>query len=577
LLSQASFSIQLRQLYDSLSTCIKDFHQPQLTVKHLKSVDKIVRESSALAKLQPDTFFAQLQLPKKQYTFRVNLTFNCLCLTLLLGKLHRWNESSLHQLLCSAITSFVHQQALLEKSYQGNKSSFFSKLNQGNARLAKLTELTKQKIWHSGSIHEQGVHGLAAIEQIKLLDKIPLERQILFISRWLSIQVTPSKRVPIQAFASVVQKLTLILPSRCYALISPLMKYPSLCAPGSIVRSNKGLPYWVLSQSDGKLVVKSYDRTARQSGSDSELLNTDTLTKVHLPKIMGNFNVIDELWDSNWKETYSDLSSFNKIVSINYRVDKPPALLMAIQDQLQKPEVDIDRVCQLVMREPTFSQYLQLTASKNSRQQLPVDNVKHAIMIHGLGRAQSILTQQALMLRLTQNTFPLLMTLNQFTSLARAFSEHIADQVTLFLPEEASTFISFVCASLYTDVRFKRMILGAGEAKLELRVLLTPNLNPLFLEHAKKLCLTWQQDPVSINTIGYMHSGSTKKRASKQVKTLSAITQLSLAMTRLHILPYAEEDLILSNQMRESLSINESRFKEIQVSATSTLFSSLHN
>jgi hypothetical protein len=214
-------------------------------------------------------------------------------------------------------------------------------------------------------------------------------------------------------------------------------------------------------------------------------------------------------------------------MSANYRVDKPPSLLLTIQDQLNKAEVDIEKVCQLILREPSFCDYLQQTASKNSRQQLPVDTVKHAIMMHGLGRAQSILTQQALMLRLVQSTFPLMPIINQFTSLARAFSEHIAEQIPLFLPEEASTFVSFICSGLYTDVRFKRMVYNQHCDNQELRILVTPSKNPIFLERAKKLAKAWQQDTISLKAIDQMQKSPIKVKTTKRINTLMAIAELA--------------------------------------------------
>ena len=574
--TQTSFSVQLNQLYEKLTTCIQSFHQSQLTIKHLKYVDEIARESLPLVRSNPDAFFAQLQLPKKHLTYRANLTFNCLCLVMLLSKLHRWNESSLHQLICAAITSFVHQQVLLEKSYLTKEVPSFSRLNQGSARLIKLTELAKQHIWHNGSKNEQAVHGLNGIKLIKTLDKIPFERQILFISRWLSIQITPSKRLPHRPLSQIIQSLATIIPTNCYGLISPFMQYPSLCPPGSIIKTNKGMLYWVLSISKDSLTVRAYDRATGQCATDIEQLLPHDVIKAYPSKVIHDMNIIDSLWNEDWEEAYSDSSLVNQLMPVNYRVDKPPALLLAIQDQLNKAEVDIDRVCGFIAKEPAFCQYLQLTASKNSRQQLPVDNVKHAIMIHGLGRAQSILTQQALTLRLTQNTFPLLPIISQFTALARAFSEHIADNVPLFLPEEASTFISFVCASLYTDVRFKRMVFEQKTPNKTLRALVTPSQNPSFLEHAKKLSHTWQQDKMSLKTINHLQNTSTKSKAPKQVKTLAAITQLSLAMTRLHLLSRTEDDINISNQAKTSLGLDNTAFNRIQALATSTLYSPLY-
>jgi HD-like signal output (HDOD) protein len=493
-----------------------------------------------------------------------------------LGKLHKWNESSLLQLLCSSITSFAHQQALLEKSYQGSDTPSYQKLNQGSIRLTKLTELAKQEIWHCGSKYEQTIHGSSGIKQIKCLDRVPLERQILFLSRWISLQITPSKRVPRQNFSQIIQALALTLPASCYSVISPLIIYPNILPPGSIIQTTNGLLYRILSLSDNHLVVKGYDRTTESYSDDVETLHPNNVSKGYSPKSISDFSIIDILWDDHWKENYVDSSQANTLVSANYRVDKPPSLLLAIQDQINKPEVDIDRVCDLVIKEQTFALYLQITASKNSRQQLPIDSVKHAIMIHGLGRAQSIITQQALMLRLTQNKFSLLPTLNQFVSLARAFSEQVADHVPLFLPEEASTFMSFVCASLYTDVRFKRMAFKIRGSNSELRALLTPSQNPQFLEHAKKLASAWQQDSTSIKALSYINNHSEKTRAPKQVKTLSAITQLSLAMTRLHTLSYDDDDTRLANQSRLSLGLNDANYQEVKKLATSSLYSPLH-
>ena len=467
-------SEQLSELYQGLTKSLNDFHHKRFNIEALKTVNHLANNTLAFANQHPDPFFAQLHLPKKRYTFRVNVTFNCLCLTLLLGKRLKWNESSLQQLLCAAITSFSHRQVLLEKAYTKKERVSVTQLNQPDSRLLKFTQQAKQDLWRSGAAIGNHVHNKNDRNGLSSLSYLPIENQILFIARWLSLRLTPNTRFPKQAFPDLIMQLIQLMPSACHSLISPLLSYPSLYAPGTLVKASNGTLYWVLSVSSDDLIAKQYDLILKKVTNKAEIVLKQGLKKTFSPKVIADLEEIEVLWDEEWKSVYDAYRRPMTAFLPSYKVSKPPAILMAIQDQLGKREVDLSRVCQLIERESAFVECLRITASHSSRQKLPIQETKHAVMLHGFGRTQSILTQQALTLRLTQHNFPIQALLNQITTLTKSFSEHIADNVPSILPQEASTFISFVCASLFTDAQYKRMVHTSNTTNESLSSLIHP-------------------------------------------------------------------------------------------------------
>ncbi|WP_269517583.1 histidine kinase [Alteromonas sp. BMJM2] len=134
-----------------------------------------------------------------------------------------------------------------------------------------------------------------------------------------------------------------------------------------------------------------------------------------------------------------------------YNIQRPPSALLHIIDELQKRDIDISILCEKIEHAPTFNHFLISTASQDNRLQLPVKNIKQAVLTYGTERVGDMLVQFALMERLTQHEFPLLDTCKQFTLVASAFASHIASLTkTKFTAQSAALTMTFACSPLFT-------------------------------------------------------------------------------------------------------------------------------
>jgi len=134
-----------------------------------------------------------------------------------------------------------------------------------------------------------------------------------------------------------------------------------------------------------------------------------------------------------------------------FAIQRPPAALLSIIDELQKPDVDITNLCRKVEATPTFRQFLLSTASQDNRLRLPVSNIKQAILTYGLERVGDMLVQFALIERLTQHQYPLLGISKQFTVVVCAIAAQLASITsTKFSPQSAALVSTFLCAPLFT-------------------------------------------------------------------------------------------------------------------------------
>ena len=139
-----------------------------------------------------------------------------------------------------------------------------------------------------------------------------------------------------------------------------------------------------------------------------------------------------------------------------FAIQHPPKALITIIDELQKRDVDIEQLCEKIEKVPTFNHFLMHTASQDNRLQLPVKNIKQAVLTYGIERVGDMLIQFALLERLTQNQFPLMGMCKQLTLLACSFASYFAQiSDSKFTPQSAALTMTFVCTPLFTLPGFK--------------------------------------------------------------------------------------------------------------------------
>ena len=141
----------------------------------------------------------------------------------------------------------------------------------------------------------------------------------------------------------------------------------------------------------------------------------------------------------------------SQFLPVSFDIQRPPQALLGIIDELQKRDVEIPALCTKIEKVETFNRFLMHTAGQDNRLQIPVKNIKQAVMTYGIERVGDMLMQFALLERLTQNDFPLLGMCKQFTLLSCSIASHVASLCnSKFSPQSAALTMTFVCAPLFT-------------------------------------------------------------------------------------------------------------------------------
>lgn len=134
-----------------------------------------------------------------------------------------------------------------------------------------------------------------------------------------------------------------------------------------------------------------------------------------------------------------------------YPLNHPPSSLLAIIDLLKRPDLEVDILSQRIENEAAFASALKVAASNDNRLQLPVHDVKQAILTFGLERVGDMLIREALVQRLTQNYFPLSQMCRNVLDVSANLSSLLAAETNTSLsPQAAGLISSFVLAPLFS-------------------------------------------------------------------------------------------------------------------------------
>lgn len=226
-----------------------------------------------------------------------------------------------------------------------------------------------------------------------------------------------------------------------------------------------------------------------------------------------------------------------------FGIQLPPSALLHIIDELQKRDIDIPSLCKKIDHTPAFNQFLIRTASQDNRLQLPVNNIKQAVLTYGTERIGDMLVQFALMERLTQHEFPLVDTCKQFTLVASAFASHIASLTkTKFTAQSAALTMTFACSPLFTLPGLKVI------SKLPIRANPNFSINNTFkittplpwLSIAGELAKNWHQ---SATWRAVLHQCNKANEAvPSSLKKEHAVISLGFYLAKTYLLSPPDED-----------------------------------
>ena len=446
-----------------------------------------------LLKEQPDPVVAELSIFRPQLPHVANLVFDTCLFAALLSARNKINDSCSQQIVCAAVTLLCFNQGESEYCLQEQQKP--RKAFSSPANLKVALEKAQLNVWSSiYQTFSQFQWKLLSPSQTFKYSRKPFS--VLGIAHLAALRLQPAAGKRARTYASTIKSLFQILCSRQAELLTPLLTYPGLTPPGSIIKDDSGDTLLVLSIQHDGLLAKELNEPDNAS-LEPRRIETTRIKGVSPVVNRKSFNHADIYWDVNWESSIQgDKKHLGPFVS-SFRLDRPPAVLIEIQDHLQNADIDFNKLADLIAAEPSLAIHLKESASQSSRSKLPIQDIKHSLMMHGYERANSLLIQQALLLRLNQNYFPLQDSFVQFTRLRCHLASSIIGLSNKSLVEDANCLACFANSGLFTVPTLKGVTdwLIQDKKPFDIRYLMDTNSQQALHDNAIKLAEAWKQSP----------------------------------------------------------------------------------
>ena len=525
----------VKQQYQRLAVLLKNYRETPLASSHIQQTLSFCDILLKQAKEQPDPLFAQSQLHKPKIPFSLNIAFNTCLLTCLIGARNKLNDTTNQQLMCAAITLYAFEQEKFERHFQLLKTNI--KLGLRQQRLCKALEKSHQDCWLSGYSSTTNVLQNAQIFN-NAHSTESKEQIIVSLAAHIALLTTENKRYKKLSFAAALKFITLNCPSSWHDVIGPLLDYPSLTPPGSYIRLAEKKYAVVLAVAKKGHFIQELSST-EDAEQPAKLLLPEQLKISYAAQTVQRFSQFDLWWGERWQSQNNERAdrTINPLLNAfehSYKLDNPPAALLAIQAQLKLPEPDVQKLSEAISKEPTYAIHLQKTASLSTRLKLPVQDIQHGLMMHGFERSGSILMQQSLLSRLNQHYFPLQSQFIQFIQLRGHIAGCIAKEVSLSTQEQVCALTYFATAGLFTHpaLKIQRHWITSPKRLFDVNQLVDMKANEQLQKHAVILAEAWQQSSEYVMALRNQHLTPEQMTKHKISASLAMILGLSLVLAR---------------------------------------------
>jgi hypothetical protein len=544
-------------LYKQLDELLKLYRTQPISTRHIQHTLNYSQSIIRALKSEPDCLIGQLSLNKNQLPYATNLIFNSCVLVALVSARNKVNDSCAQQLVCAAITAYSFNISSLENADDENNDLSKNRFDEEfSAELLKF----KFEVWQTAFSFGRD------LDYHKPANKRPIEstnilKTIINFVHFVAIDITPKHQHIGLSFAQSIKNQLNNCPISWQRIIEPLLLYPTIYPPGSVVKLENHKMMLVLSSCKQGLITKE-----THSPSSHPLLTPFQQVNHVLPaRKVANVAVSQLWWDKNWFDFHSIIPDLNTPFLQSFRLDKPPQVLLNIQHQLNQHDVNIEQMATLINAEKALVAHIQHSATLANRKRLPVQDVKHALMMHGYERTNSILIQQSLLLRLNQNYFPLQEQLIQFTRLRSAIAKKLCHQDAL-LGESAATLACFANTGLFTCAALKTRTQWQPEQSRRFCItsLFEADLTKALFENPITLAKSWQQKPMDIRVLRYSNIMPEKITATKEIRKLSSILGLSLVASRAVFFAEKNDCIETKNYIRQALKIVSIEQNELQ-------------
>ena len=527
----------IKQQYQSLHKLLALYRLPEPTNELVQQTLDFSNTLLLLAKQHPNLAFAQIHLHKTSVPFSYQLAFSTCLITALICARNRFNETTTQQLMCAAISLFAFNQPYFDKprndETQPNPTTSLGNINKPFCRI--LTQY-QQAVWLRGY---RQIQWLQKDQKQHLLSLVGATKDVVCVALAARFSlmmhgVTQTKKM---SFQVALRQLVQQSPNTAATLLEPLIGYPSITPPGAYVMLDDNSLGIVIGIFDSGIACFPQSTAQQKSTYTSHFLMPRSRVKqVYPAQKYKQFNKLNNLWGDHWQEFKRE----NQLKTVSaftpsYKMSRPPATLIAIQGELNKPVQDIKALSKAIAQEPAFAQHLQRTASQSSRQKLPMKDIQHGLMMHGLERSGSIIMQQALLSRLNQHYFPLQKHFVNFAQLRGHIAASLAKVADIGIPEQACTLSHFACVGLFTHPQLKIQLKWQRPTSCfyDIRSLISCVNSEQLRGHSLSLAEAWHQPRHEIVALSNYHDPHYLKGQKHGVSVkLAALLGISLIITR---------------------------------------------
>ncbi|MCW8091687.1 hypothetical protein [Alteromonas sp. ASW11-130] len=251
----------------------------------------------------------------------------------------------------------------------------------------------------------------------------------------------------------------------------------------------------------------------------------------------------------------------------SFAINHPPSKLLKIIDLLNGTDTDISLLCEQIKQEPLLARFLRSSATTDNRMNLPVHDVKQAVLTYGLDRVGDMLIQQALNQRLTQKVFPISGLCQRLLTLSADIAAHICfESDTKITPQHASLLLTFAIAPVFSITGLKIALnWRPSSTQLYCPDSLVPAADIPMRQRALQLLSGWHQ---SRNLqLAVQFCNQLPNQCHKHIRHEVCILGLSLSLARewlWNTQHYCERTREFKAQAKNELGIDEPILNKIQ-------------
>jgi HD-like signal output (HDOD) protein len=534
----------VKQHYIALAKLLIIYHSGPLDKDLLKASHHFCKNLYAAAKTHPDLIFAQPQLYKSQLPFVVNLAFNSVVFTCLLAIRNKFDPSVTIQLMCGSMSIYALEQSSIEKHYQidekneDNEKSAAKNIGYTNSKFTQLLKTNQHHIWLSSYLLCSHIH-VTRYPRTSLTDPTSA---LTYMANKFALLCILNKRKQAISFANAIKHLSIKCCPKWYAMLIPLLEYPSVLPVGSYIRLQDGSIHIILLQSIEGLVTKPLPNkesvVVQSDKADIQLTLAEQVIQHYPCQQLNSFTRLSQWWGTDLMVYLASKSSHQQIAAFHSvkPIQPAPASLLVIQDQLNHINADMAAIVKAIEKEPSYAHQLQVSASVSNRKKQSVQSIQQALAMLGFERTNSILLQQSLLSGLNQHYFPLQQALLTFSQFFVLIVDKLAAKTKLVSPELASTTACFVVSRLFTLPKMRTMCHWEISTRPTYKVTSLVELKEAesLKSGAFLLANAWQQNKQILNALQHYDIVMQNQTGTPSARQLCFLLGLSLSLAQEH-------------------------------------------